>query len=55
MNEINNSKIIDDKMIGCAAIILVGLCYKDEKNYLPYGLNLIKKISNLAPIFCSFS
>ena len=48
MNEINNSKIVDDKMIGCAAIILVGLCYKDEKNYLPYGLNLLKKISSLA-------
>jgi uncharacterized heparinase superfamily protein len=47
-NEINNSKQIDDKMIGCAAIILVGLSYKDEKNYLVYGLNLLKKISNLA-------
>ena len=48
MSEINNSKKIDDKIIGCAAIILVGLCYKDEKNYLQYGLNLIKKISNQA-------
>ena len=48
MNEVNNSKIVDDKIIGCAAIILVGLCYKDEKNYLPYGINLLKKISNLA-------
>ncbi len=47
MNEINNSKKIDDKIIGCSAIILVGLCYKDEKNYLLYGLNLLKKISNL--------
>ena len=47
MNEINSSKKIDDKMIGCAAIILVGLSYKDEKNYLSYGLNLLKKISNL--------
>ena len=46
MNEINNSKIINDKIIGCAAIILVGLCYKDEKNYLSYGLNLLKRISN---------
>jgi uncharacterized heparinase superfamily protein len=45
INEINRSEIIDDKMIGCAAIILVGLCYKDENNYLPYGLNLLKKIS----------
>ncbi len=46
INEINNSKKINDKMIGCAAIILVGLCYKDKKKYLSYGLNLLKKISN---------
>ena len=30
----------------CAAIILVGLIYKDEKKYLSYGLNLLKRISN---------
>ena len=36
INEINNSKVVDDKLIGCAAIILVGLCYKDEKNYLNF-------------------
>ena len=48
VREINKSKIIDDKMIGCAAIILVGLCYKDERNYLSFGLNLLKKISNLS-------
>ena len=48
ISEINNSKNINDKMIGCAAIILVGLSYKDEKKYLSYGLNLLKKISNLA-------
>ncbi len=46
MNEVNNSKNINNKMIGCAAIILVGLSYKDEKKYLTYGLNLLKKISN---------
>ena len=34
INEINKSKEIDDKLIGCAAIILVGLCYQNEKNYL---------------------
>jgi uncharacterized heparinase superfamily protein len=45
VNEINNSKNINDKMIGCAAIILVGLTYKDEKKYLSYGLNLLKKIT----------
>ena len=48
VNEINKSEIVDDKMIGCAAIILVGLCYESEKNYLSYGLNLLKKISNLS-------
>ncbi len=48
INEINNSKKINDKIIGCAAIILVGLTYKDEKKYLSYGLNLLKKISNSA-------
>ncbi|MDA9753009.1 heparinase II/III-family protein [Candidatus Pelagibacter sp.] len=48
MNEIKNSKVIDNKIIGCAAIILVGLCYKDQKNYLNYGLNILKKISTLA-------
>ncbi|WP_075501176.1 heparinase II/III family protein [Candidatus Pelagibacter communis] len=48
INEIKNSKLIDDKIIGCAAIILVGLCYKDKKNYLPFGLQLLKKISKLS-------
>jgi uncharacterized heparinase superfamily protein len=48
INEINKSKIIDDKIISCAAIILVGLCYKDEKNYLSYGLSLLKKISKFS-------
>ena len=44
--EINHSKILDDKMLSCAAIILVGLCYKNHNKYLTYGLNLLKKISN---------
>ena len=43
ISEINNSNIVDDKIIGCAAIILVGLSYKDQKNYLTYGLSLLKK------------
>ena len=47
MSEINKSKFVDDKLIGCASIILVGLCYQDEKKYLPYGLNLLKKISKI--------
>ncbi len=48
INEISKSEILDDKMIGCAAIILVGLSYKDKKNYLTYGLNLLKKISKFS-------
>tara|TARA_Y100000591_G_scaffold164573_1_gene141962 strand:+ start:554 stop:2182 length:1629 start_codon:yes stop_codon:yes gene_type:complete len=47
MHEINNSKIVDDKIIACSAIILVGLCYKNQRKYLIYGLNLLKKISNI--------
>ena len=48
INEINNSNQIDDKLIGCASIILVGLCYKNEKNYLSFGSILLKKISKIA-------
>ena len=47
INEINKSKLIDDKLIGCASIILVGLCYQNEKNYLSYGSSLLKKISKI--------
>ena len=47
ISEINRSKLIDDKLIGCASIILVGLCYNNEKNYLNFGLNLLKKISKI--------
>ena len=45
INEIDRSNLIDDKLIGCASIILVGLCYQNEKKYLSYGSNLLKKIS----------
>ena len=54
VNEINKSKDLDDKIIGCAAIILVGLCYKDQKNYLEYGLSLLKKLSNQVLIIMVF-
>ena len=33
LNEIKNSKEVENKMIGCAAIILTGLAYKNEKQY----------------------
>ncbi len=45
INEIKRSEFVDDKLIGCASIILVGLCYNDEKKYLSFGLSLLKKIS----------
>ena len=48
LNEINNSDKFEDKMIGCAAIILTGLAYNNHKNYLKNGLNLLKKIINLS-------
>ena len=44
LNEIKNSKIVENKMIGCAAIILTGLAYQKNKNYLNNGLDLLKKI-----------
>ena len=47
INEINKSKSVENKLIGCASIILVGLCYKNEKNYLAFGLDILKKISKL--------
>ena len=44
INEIEGSKGFDDKIIGCAAIILTGLSYQDKDGYLKTGLNLLKKL-----------
>ena len=44
LNEIKNSKEVEDKMIGCAAIILTGLAYNNQKKYLENGLSLLKNI-----------
>ena len=44
INELEKSDRVDDKMIGCAAIILAGLSYQDKEGYLNSGLNLLKKI-----------
>ncbi len=44
LNEIKNLNEIEEKLIGCAAIILTGLAYKNEKNYLDNGLNILKNI-----------
>tara|TARA_Y100000768_G_scaffold221478_1_gene166943 strand:+ start:1098 stop:2723 length:1626 start_codon:yes stop_codon:yes gene_type:complete len=45
INEIKNSTNLNDKIIGCSAIILTGLCY-NNKNFLKIGLNFLKKITN---------
>ena len=44
INEIEQSEWVDDKMIGCAAIILTGLTYQDKDGYLKIGLKLLKKL-----------
>jgi len=43
INEIEKSDWVENKMIGCAAIILTGLSYQDKDGYLKTGLNLLKK------------
>ncbi len=45
MNEIDRSYGLNDKMIGCTAITMSGIAYKNN-NFLNYGLNLLKKIIN---------
>ncbi len=45
MNEIDRSLDINDKMIGCSAIVISGISYKNSR-FLDYGLNLLKKIIN---------
>jgi len=44
INKIEGSEEIDDKIIGCAAIILTGLSYQDKDGYLKTGLSLLKKL-----------
>ena len=48
INEIEKSKLIDDKMVGCAAIILTGLSFKEKEKYLDFGFSLLKKIINFS-------
>ena len=45
INEINSSDVVNDKMIGCTAVIITGISYKNER-FISYGLNLLKKIIN---------
>ncbi len=44
LSEIKNSREVENRMIGCAAIVLTGLAYRNEKSYLEIGLNLLKSI-----------
>ncbi len=48
LNEIKNPNQRENKLIGCSAIILVGLAYKNEKNYIEVGLNYLKNIAKLS-------
>ena len=45
INEINRSNLVNDKMIGCTAIIIAGISFKNDK-FLSYGLTLLEKIIN---------
>ena len=45
INEIDRSSDLNDKMIGCTAITLAGISYKNNR-FLEYGLDLLKKIIN---------
>jgi uncharacterized heparinase superfamily protein len=45
INEIERSSNLNDKMIGCTAITLTGIAYKNNR-FLNYGLDLLKKIIN---------
>ena len=44
LSEIGSSNTFENKLIGCSAIILTGLAYKNEKNYLESGLGILKNI-----------
>ncbi len=44
LSEIGSSNAFENKLIGCSAIILTGLAYKNEKNYLESGLSILKNI-----------
>ena len=46
INELEGSKWADDKMIGCAAIILTSLSFKEQ--YLKTGLDLLKKLTKFS-------
>ena len=43
INELSKSESVDDKLLGCTAVVVAGLSYENEK-ILNYGLELLKKI-----------
>ena len=45
INEISKSQSVDDKLLGCTAVIITGLSYENEK-FLKYGLELLRNIIN---------
>ncbi len=47
INEIERSTWVDDKMIGCSAIVLTGISYND-KSFLNYGFKLLRKIIKIS-------
>ena len=44
INEIQNTESVNDKMTGCSAIIIGGLSFKYQSQYLNIGFQLLKKI-----------
>jgi len=48
INEIEQSQVIHDKMIGCAAIVLTGLTYQDKNRYLKTGVSLLRDLANFS-------
>tara|TARA_B100001121_G_scaffold165983_1_gene145080 strand:+ start:1125 stop:2732 length:1608 start_codon:yes stop_codon:yes gene_type:complete len=48
ISEIEKVDTSDDKLIASAAIILVGLSYRNEKIYLSNGIRALKKISKIS-------
>ena len=44
LNQIDKIEDHNNRLVGTAAIILVGICYNDEKNFISKGLNHLKKI-----------
>ena len=43
VNELSKSESVDDKLLGCTAVVVAGLSYENEK-ILNYGIGLLKKI-----------